>query len=193
MEVPNNSPFDETQTVHISGNPVDEPPTVHISGNPTNGFTAPYVIGRSKSSGPKIFGIIAIMMAVISTLFNFYGLLSVESTLDNYEQIGIDVTMSINIWVYISSVVGIIYSIIFGYAGLQLYNYQKKSIFIGLAAVGISLASGIIGSVIMGDMTQNDEIGGILTGIGIFTNIICNVCCGLVILMPLLINGEDLE
>ena len=193
MEGPNNSPFDEPQTVHISGNPVNEPPTVHISGNPTSGFTAPYVTGRSKSSGPKIFGIIAIMIAVLGTLINFFGLLSVESTLDNYEQIGIDVTRNMNIWIYISPVIGIIYSIIFGYAGLQLYNYQKKSIFIALATVGISLASGIIGSVIMGNTPQNDELGGIFTGLGIFFTIICNACCGLVILMPLLINGEDLE
>ncbi len=193
MEGPNNSPFDEPPTVHISGNPVNEPPTVHISGNPTSGFTAPYVTGRSKSSGPKIFGIIAIMMAVIGTLFHFGSLLSVESTLDNYKRFGIDVTMNIIIWTYIRSVIGITYSIIFGYAGLQLYNYQKKSIFIALASVGISLASGIIGSVIMGNTPQNDELGGIFTGLGIFFTIICNACCGLVILMPLLINGEDLE
>jgi hypothetical protein len=46
----------------------------------------------------------------------------------------------------------------------------------------------------MGDsITQNNELAGIAAGIGIFTTIICNACCGLVILMPLLINGEDLE
>ena len=134
------------------------------------------------------------MIAALGTLSHLFGLLSVESTLDSYEKIGIDVTRNMTIWVYISPVIGIIYSIIFGYAGLQLYNYQKKSISIALATVGISLASGIIGSVIMGDsITQNDELAGIAAGIGIFTTIICNACCGLLILMPLLINGEDLE
>ena len=181
MEEPSNSPF-------------EEPPTVHISGNPVIGFTTPQVIGRSKSSGPKIFGVIAIIIAVLGTLYNFFGILSVESTLDDYGKIGIDVTRNITIWAYISPFIGIISSIIFGYAGLQLYNYQKKSIFIALATVGISLASGIIGSVIMADsLTQDAELGGIFAGIGIFTTIICNACCGLVILMPLLINGEDLE
>ena len=191
MDGTGNSPFDKPPTAQIT----DNPPTAHISGNPVSGFTAPYVIGRSKSSGPKIFGVIAIIIAIFGTLYNFYFLLSIESTLDNYEKVGIDVSSYMSIWTYITPFIGIISSIIYGYAGLQLYNYQKKSIFIALATVGISLASGIIGSVIMADsLTQgNDELGGIFAGVGIVTTIVWNSCCGFAILMPLLINGEDLE
>ncbi len=172
----------------------EPPPTTVLSGIPANYSIPPSVTGRSKSSGPKIFGIIAILIAFFGILSGLYSLLTIQESIDQYESI-FELNTLATFWIYFSPILTLISSIIFGYAGLQLYNYQKKSIIFGMISIGVNFLSSVIGTILLADSTKSidSDLAVFVGGAGIIGSITCHICCGIIILLPLLFNGEDLE
>jgi len=190
MEEASPSPFDEP--------PVTELTTTELSGSPSpiSGFVAPEVQGRQKSPMPQVFGILAVIISVLGVLLNLLGLLAIPTELELYGEIGQNTTL-FTVWTYLEPIIGIIVAVIFGYAGVELYNYKKKAIFIGLGAVALNVVSGLIASYVamefQAELADSAEWGQLAGGVGAIFTLICNACCGMILVLPLLISPQDLE
>ena len=74
---------------------------------------------------------------------------------------------------------------------------------IGLGAVGLGLVLSIGDSLIVGDITQQfldvesdgelEGFGALISGVGVVMSIVCSAICGLLVAIPLLASGNDLE
>ena len=183
---------------------VDKPPTtdltntIELSGTPSSvsGFIAPEVVGRAKSGTPQAFGILAIILAVFGVIISLLALLAIPTELDIANSVGENSTFFV-IWTYLEPIIAIIAFVIFGYAGAELYNYKKRAIFIGLGALSINVVSGLIGSyvtsVVTTSTTDSEELGQIFGSLGVVFVLFCNACCGMIMVLPLLISPQDLE
>lgn len=184
--------------------PFDEPPTTELTTNtelsgtpsPISGFVSPEVLGREKSQMPQVFGILAVILAVAGVLLNLLGLLFTQTEIDIARDVGENSTLFV-VWSWLEHIIGIIASIVFGYAGLQLYNYKKQSIFIGLGAVAINTASGLMASYVESQLQEtlsgSSEVGQIFGGISVILTLFCNSCCAMLLVIPLMISPQDLE
>jgi heme/copper-type cytochrome/quinol oxidase subunit 2 len=144
---------------------------------------------------PQVFGIMAVVLSVWGVLFSLFQILNASNELSLISDSGGENTI-ITIWTYTEPIIRIIVSIVFGYAGVELYNYKKRAIFIGLGAISINVVSGLIASYVNSiayGQTINVQWGQIFGGIGVFFTFFCNTCCGLLMVLPLLISPQDLE
>ncbi len=185
--------------------PFDEPPTTELTTNtelsgtpsPISGFVAPEVLGRGKSQMPQVVGILAVILSVVGVLLYLLALLGtqieIDSKLENMEEYR---TIFV-IWSWIQPILSIVAMIIFGYAGLQLYNYKKNSIFIGLGAVALNAIIGLIGAYIESKVQENisgsADWGAFVGGAEGLISILCNGCCAILLVIPLMISPQDLE
>ena len=154
------------------------------------------VYADQKSGGPRVFGALAMLfggMGVIGSL------LEIGSAGDTIDLFSADQT-SYSFWFYVDPILGIASAALFAYAGFLLWNYKKKGVWMGLGAVGINTVNGVLGSIIIGMITEEvgeeaglDGFGAIITSGGLFLTAIGAVCCGLIVLLPLFMNGNDLD
>ena len=115
---------------------------------------------------------------------------------DNIAMWGADET-AYSFWFYVSPLLGIASSGLFVYAGFLLWNYKKKGVWMGFGAVGINVVDGVLASIIVGldrrRLAMLDGAGGFLASLGLAATAISAVCCGLIVALPLLMNGNDLD
>jgi len=66
-----------------------------------------------------------------------------------------------------------------------------------LGALSINVVSGLIGSyvtsVVTTSTTDSEELGQFFGGLGVVFVLFCNACCGMIMVLPLLISPQDLE
>lgn len=158
--------------------------------------TTTIVYANQKSGGPRVFGALAMLfggLGVIGSLFE------IGSAGDTIRMFSADET-SYSFWFYVDPILGIASSALFAYAGFLLWNYKKKGVWMGLGAVGINTVNGVLGSVIIGMITEEvgdaaglDGFGAIVASGGILLTVLGAVCCGLIVLLPLFMNGNDLD
>ena len=138
----------------------------------------------------------AVILSVAGVLLNLFGLLTTQAEIDLAREVGENSTLFV-VWSWLEPIIGIIAAIVFGYAGLQLYNYKKQSIFIGLGAVAINTASGIMASYVQSQLQEtlsdSSEWGQLIGGIGVVFTLFCNACCAMLLVIPLMISPQDLE
>jgi len=89
------------------------------------------------------------------------------------------------------------------YGGFETFNYKRRGVMIGLGAVGLGLVFSLGDSIILGDITQQfldmegdgelDGFGALVSGVGVVMSIFCSAICGLLVAIPLLASGNDLE
>ena len=67
-------------------------------------------------------------------------------------------------------------------------------------AVVIIVVDGVLGSILIGMITDEvgeaagvEGLGGLMAGAGLVFTAIGAVCCGLIVALPLLMNGNDLD
>ena len=117
----------------------------------------------------------------------------------NAESFGADQTSSIGPTITCHSM-SMASSVLFVYAGFLLWNYKKKGVWYGFGAVGVNAIDGIVGSIIfgmvaeeVGDALGAEGLGGIAAGLGLAGTLVGAVCCGAIVALPLLMNGNDLD
>tara|TARA_B110000483_G_scaffold146509_1_gene174819 strand:+ start:298 stop:813 length:516 start_codon:yes stop_codon:yes gene_type:complete len=169
--------------------PQDAQPQQQIMGNiaPAAAMGQQVIIMQNKSGGPKVFGILAILLGALGLLA---GLASFGT---DTEGLGGTITLV----VYVSAFMNVASSGLFVYAGLLLMKYQRKGVWMGFAAVGIAVLSTVIQTLIVAkavsDALGDGEAGGILAGLGLAMAGVQAVCCSMIIALPLIMNGADLE
>ena len=150
------------------------------------------VYANQKSGGPRVFGALAMLLGGIGAIM---ALLDLASAGENIELWGADET-SYSFWFYVSPLLAAASSALFAYAGFLLWNYKKKGVWMGFGAVAVNAVDGVIGSILLGmngEETGLEGAGGFLASLGLAATAISAVCCGLIVALPLLMNGNDLD
>ena len=93
----------------------------------------------------------------------------------------------------VNQVVGIIVALTIGVGGFFTFQRKKMGVWMGLGAVALSTVMGIIVS-----MSVRDDLGGgtggdIVGGFGLIFTLVCNAFCALMIAIPLMATGSNLE
>ena len=154
------------------------------------------VYANQKSGGPRVFGALAMLLGGIWLIMALLGLAGAQDSIDTWNA---DET-SYSWWFYVSPLLSAASAGLFAYAGFLLWGYKKKGVWIGFGAVGVYALQGVLQSVIIGmiadevgDAVGAEGIGGIVAGAGLVFTAIGAVCCGLIVALPLLMNGNDLD
>ena len=139
------------------------------------------IIVKEKSGGPKVFGILAIILGALGVLGGLMAIGDWDGAL----------------WM-VTGALDIVSAGLFAYAGVLLVKYQKKGIWMGFGAVGISVLSGLIFTfVVAASVTDGsdagDAAGGFLAGLGLILVGIKAICCSGIVALPLMMNGADLD
>jgi hypothetical protein len=172
----------------LSGTPNAAP------GGDQGAFSQPAVMVGPKSSLPKIMGILMMIYGVIMGLLSVLGLATIGTTIESYENMGIEVSSG---YMYVETLTAIVVSFVVAYAGNQVRNYQRSGVMMGLYAIGASLAVSLIGTVLyadaMAEMAGDSAVGAAMGGIGAFFSVFCAAICGLLVALPILASADSLE
>ena len=172
----------------LSGTPNAAP------GGDQGAFSQPAVMVGPKSSLPKIMGILMMIYGVIMGLLSVLGLAAIGTTIESYENMGIEVSSG---YMYVESLTAIVVNFVVAYAGNQVRNYQRSGVMMGLYAIGASLAVSLIGTLMyadaMAEMAGDSAVGAARGGIGAFFSVFCAAICGLLVALPILASADSLE
>jgi hypothetical protein len=144
------------------------------------------IIVQNKSGGPKVFGIVAIILGglgILGSLMNFG---------TDLEGLG----GGIKTMFYVTTLMSLASAGLFAWAGVLLFQYKKSGVWYGFGAVGITVLSGLIQTFVIAaefEDARGEDAGGILATLGLVMVGIQAVCCSMVVALPLLMNGADLE
>ena len=143
------------------------------------------IIVQNKSGGPKVFGIIAIILGGIGVIMN-----GMNFTAD----LG-DLGGGFVAFYYVLTLVAVASNGMFVYAGVLLFQYRKSGVWWGFGAVGLQVLSTLIVSLVIASaLSDLDEgLGEAMAAFGIIGAVIQGVCCSAIVALPLLMNGGDLE
>ena len=134
------------------------------------------VYANQKSGGPRVFGAIAVVFGVLGIVGNVQIMLTVSEEPLALLFFGL----------------GAIANGLFIWAGVLLWQYKKKGVWVGFGSVAVSSLTWALPFILL-EGALGGEGGGFIASIGIFIAGINAVCCGLVVALPLLMNGNDLD
>ena len=165
-----------------------------LEGEPTSAPAGTTIVyANQKSGGPRVFGALAMLLGGIGVIM---ALLDIASAGETIELWGADET-SYSWWFYVSPLLAAASGGLFAYAGFLLWNYKKKGVWMGFGSVAVWTVNGVVDSVINGriadEMVGELDIGGFLAQLGLVATGVGAVCCGLIVSLPLLMNGNDLD
>ena len=144
------------------------------------------IIVNNKSGGPKVFGILAILIGGLGVLASGLNLTTDLEGLSSGTK-GL---------YYFTTFMSLASAGMFTYAGVLLMKYQRKGVWFGFGAIGITVLSGLINTFVIAKEFEDvlgEEAGGIVATLGLVLVGIQAVCCSLTVSLPLLMNGADLE
>ena len=173
-----------------------------LEGEPTSAPAGTTIVyANQKSGGPRVFGALAMLLGGLGVIMALLGIAGAGESIDSVNNLmAAGETTSYGWWFYVNPLLSAVSSGLFAYAGFLLWNYKKKGVWMGFGAVGINVLDGILGSVLIGMITDEvgeaagvEGLGGIMAGAGLVFTAIGAVCCGLIVALPLLMNGNDLD
>ena len=130
-----------------------------------------------QSPAPTWMGIIMILWGIMWTI------IGTSKLFDDFAPEGI--------WL-VRQIVAIVASIAIGIGGFLTFQRKKLGVWIGLGAVGLSTTMGIIASTSTG-ADAGGAGGELCGGIGIIFFLILGAFCSLMIAIPLMATGSNLE
>ena len=95
----------------------------------------------------------------------------------------------------VSQVVRVLVALTIGVGGFFTFQRKKMGLWMGLGAGGLSTVMGIIVSMsARSDVAEASEAAGdIVGGLGLIVTLVCNAFCALMIAIPLMATGSNLE
>ena len=161
--------------------------------DPNTGLPQTVIIIQEPSGGPKVVGILVILLGVFSILG---------------EVICISDTLEFGGYFIAMSIVNVGLSAGFIAGGIMITNYQKRGVHLSLVMVAISAVIGIAAIMMMPDIIDDlveeegltdeeredvEAYSGAIMGLGAIFVVICNGICGLIIAIPLMISNNGLD
>ncbi len=93
----------------------------------------------------------------------------------------------------VSQVVSILVALTIGVGGFFTFQRKKMGVWMGLGAIGLSTIMGVIVSMSVRDDVGGGALGDIAGGFGLIFTFVCNAFCALMIAIPLMATGSNLE
>ena len=93
----------------------------------------------------------------------------------------------------VNQLVGVLVALTIGVGGFFTFQRKKMGVWMGLGAVGVGTIMGIILSMSVRDELGSGVIGDMAGGFGIVITLACNAFCALMIAIPLMATGSNLE
>ena len=134
------------------------------------------VYANQKSGGPRVFGAIAVVFGILGIVGNVQTMISLSEEPLAVGFFGL----------------GAIANGLFIWAGVLLWQYKKKGVWVGFGSVAVSSLTWALPFILLEGALGGDA-GGFIASIGIVIAGLNAVCCGLVVALPLLMNGNDLD
>ncbi|DAC59007.1 MAG TPA: hypothetical protein HA354_02820 [Candidatus Poseidoniaceae archaeon] len=162
-----------------------QPQDAQMMGQVAPGIGQQVIIVQNKSGGPKVFGIIAIVLGGIGVVLN-----GLNFTADLGDLDGGLVTLY-----YLLTLLAVASNGMFVYAGILLFQYRRSGVWWGFGAVGVGVLSTVIISLVIASaLSELDEsLGEAVAGFGLISAGLQAICCSAVVALPLLMNGADLD
>ena len=143
------------------------------------------IIVQNKSGGPKVFGIIAIVLGGIGVVLN-----GLNFTADLGDLGGGLVSLY-----YLLTLLAVVSNGMFVYAGVLLFQYRKSGVWWGFGAVGMQVLSTLVVSLVIASALSDldPDLGEAMAAFGLIGAAIQGICCSAIVALPLLMNGADLD
>ena len=93
----------------------------------------------------------------------------------------------------VNQLVGVLVALTIGVGGFFTFQRKKMGVWMGLGAVGVGTIMGIIISMSVRDELGSGVMGDMAGGFGIAITLACNAFCALMIAIPLMATGSNLE
>ena len=93
----------------------------------------------------------------------------------------------------VNQLVGVLVALAIGVGGFFTFQRKKMGVWMGLGAVGLSTVMGIVVSMSLRDDLGGGTGGDIVGGFGLIFTLGCNAFCALMIAIPLMATGSNLE
>ena len=148
-----------------------------------------YLVEKSKA--PQIIGILVIIYYVITQIFSIIGLFALDliSSFEGGEDVGLEpLPTSIILLSVFLSLIPTVMGIIGGY---KMYLYEKKGIWIVLAAIVIGWVMSTINSALTADYMGSDAATGAMQQ-G-FCGAFCLGICAVIVCIPLMLANSGME
>ena len=181
-------PDAQPQQQVIEGQPMSQPigqQQVMAGQNMTMGNQQIMMI-RQRSGGPKIFGVLVILLgglAVIASAMNL------GTDLDGLGGTATAVY-------YLTTLLSLVSAGVFAYAGVLLFQYKKNGVWFGLGAVGVTVLSGLIQVFFITveiEEVLGEDAAGIMATLGLIVVGVQAICCTGIVALPMMFNSQDLE
>ena len=135
------------------------------------------IVVAQQSPAPTWMGVIMILYGLITTVMAVLGMAE---------------GMAEGIYM-VNQVVGVLVALAIGVGGFFTFQRKKMGVWIGLGAIGVSTVMGIIVSMSVRDDLGSGVIGDMAGGLGVIITLACNAFCALMIAIPLMATGSNLE
>ena len=123
----------------------------------------------------------------IGVIMILYGLIAaVLAALNMAEEMGEGIYMA-------NQVVSVLVALTIGVGGFFTFQRKKMGVWMGLGAVGLSTMMGIVVSMSVRDDVGGGALGDVSGGFVLIFTLVCNAFCGLMIAIPLMATGSNLE
>jgi len=93
----------------------------------------------------------------------------------------------------VNQLVGVLVALTIGVGGFFTFQRKKMGVWMGLGAVGVGTIMGIILSMSVRDELGSGVMGDMAGGFGVIITLACNAFCALMIAIPLMATGSNLE
>jgi hypothetical protein len=130
-----------------------------------------------QSPAPTWIGVIMILWGLITVVLQVLGMAE---------------AMEAGIYM-VNQVVGVLTALTIAVGGFFTFQRKKMGVWMGLGAVGLSTVMGIIVSMSLRDDLGGGTGGDFIGGLGLIFTLVCNAFCGLMIAIPLMATGSNLE
>ena len=147
------------------------------AGQPTMMGGQQVIVVAQQSPAPTWMGVIMILYGLIVTIFVGFGMAT---------------EMQDGIYM-VNQLVNIFVAITIGVGGFFTFQRKKMGVWMALGALGVSTVMGIIISMSVRDEFGGGTFGDIAGGFGIIITLACNAFCALMIAIPLMATGSNLE
>ena len=135
------------------------------------------IVVAQQSPAPTWMGVIMILYGLITTALAVLNL-----------------TEGLQEGIYmVNQLVGVLVALTIGVGGFFTFQRKKMGVWMGLGAVGVGTIMGIILSMSVRDELGSGVIGDMAGGLGIVITLACNAFCALMIAIPLMATGSNLE
>ena len=148
-----------------------------VAGQPTMMGGQQVIVVAQQSPAPTWMGVIMILYGLITTAL---------AVLNMAEGLQEGIYM-------VNQLVGVLVALTIGVGGFFTFQRKKMGVWMGLGAVGVGTIMGIILSMSVRDELGSGVMGDMAGGFGVIITLACNAFCALMIAIPLMATGSNLE